>query len=171
MADLVPAFERMIQNEGGFKLVNVQADRGGQTYAGIARNFHPSWPGWRHIDAGDLQNPSLSALVRDFYRTQFWEKMAGDRIASQIVAESLFDFAVNAGVATAAKLAQLVVGTLPDGQIGPATLGKLNAMEESQFVLKYALAKIARYAEICNKDRTQSKFLLGWINRTMKELA
>jgi hypothetical protein len=28
----------------------------------------------------------------------------------------------------------------------------------------------SRYVEICNRDRTQSKFLLGWINRTLKEL-
>lgn len=171
MADFVPAFERMIQNEGGFKLVNIQADRGGQTYAGIARNYHPKWPGWGYIDSGDLLNPALSDLVEDFYRTQFWDKLAGDRITSQIVAESIFDFGVNAGPATAAKLAQIVAGTLPDGSIGPVTLEKLNAMEPAQFALKYALAKIARYAEICNKDRTQSKFLLGWINRTMKETA
>ena len=32
------------------------------------------------------------------------------------------------------------------------------------------LTKVSRYAEICNRDRTQSKFLLGWINRTLKEL-
>lgn len=171
MADFMPAFERMIQNEGGFKLVNVPADRGGQTYAGIARNYHPGWPGWRLIDGGDLQNPSLSSLVVDFYRTRFWDRLAGDRIESQMVAESIFDFGVNAGFATAAKLAQIVVGALPDGSIGPVTLEKLNAMDGAQFALKYALAKIARYAEICNKDRNQSRFLLGWINRTMKELA
>jgi hypothetical protein len=33
------------------------------------------------------------------------------------------------------------------------------------------LAKMARYAEICNKNRTQVKFLLGWLNRTLKGLA
>jgi lysozyme family protein len=165
------SFDRMILNEGGYKLTNVSNDRGGQTYAGIARNFHPNWAGWRYIDANDLGNLELSRLVRDFYKSEFWDKISGDGIERQGIAESIFDFAVNAGVATAIKLAQIVVDAVPDGRIGPVTLAKLNAMDETTFVLKYALAKIARYAEICNKDRTQSKFLLGWINRTLRGAA
>jgi lysozyme family protein len=170
MADFNPAFETMINNEGGYQLTNVANDRGGQTYAGIARNFHSSWPGWAIIDRGDMANLQLSQLVRDFYKANFWDPISGDAINSQAVAGTIFDFAVNAGTLTAAKLAQLVVSALPDGRIGPATLGALNAMDEGIFVLKYAIAKIARYAQICTKDNTQSKFLLGWINRTMKGL-
>jgi lysozyme family protein len=169
-SDFNPAFEQMILNEGGYRLVNVASDRGGQTYAGIARNFHPGWAGWRYIDANDLQNLQLSQLVRDFYKTQFWDKVSGDAITRQLIAESIFDFAVNAGTSTAIKLAQIVVDAVPDGRIGPVTITKLNAMDETVFVLKYALAKVARYAEICNKDRSQSKFLLGWVNRTIKGL-
>jgi hypothetical protein len=62
------------------------------------------------------------------------------------------------------------VGVVPDGAIGPRTLAALNGCDPELFALKYALAKVSRYAEICNRDRTQSKFLLGWINRTLKEL-
>lgn len=171
MANFNSAFERMIQNEGGYQLVNIPADRGGQTYAGIARNFHPNWPGWPCIDKNDLLNPGLSAQVRSFYHENFWKAISGDQIRSQMITESLLDFAVNAGPLTAAKLAQIVVGAVPDGRIGPVTLEKINALDEMQFVLKYALAKMARYAEICNKDRAQSKFLLGWLNRTLRGLA
>lgn len=171
MATFDPAFDKMIQNEGGYRLVNVQADRGGQTYAGIARNYHPNWAGWRYIDTGDMQNLELSSLVRDFYKTQFWDKVAGDKISSQIIAEAIFDFGVNAGTTTAVKLAQIVVGSVPDGRIGPVTLDKLSNLDETLFAVKYAIAKIARYAEICNKDRSQSKFLLGWINRTIRGLS
>lgn len=170
MADFSPAFESMVQNEGGYKLTNVTNDRGGQTYAGIARNFHSDWPGWVIIDRGDMGNLELSRLVREFYKTTFWDVISGDAIQQQAIAAAIFDFAVNAGAATAAKLAQLVVSAMPDGRIGPKTLTALNALDEGVFVLKYALAKVARYAEICNKDRSQSKFLLGWLNRTMKGL-
>lgn len=170
MADFNPAFEEVIRNEGGYRLINVAGDRGGQTYAGIARNMHPTWDGWQYIDANDLQNARLTQSVHDFYKTQFWDKVGGDGITKQAVAASIFDFAVNAGVAVSAKLAQLVVGSTPDGIIGPMTITKLNAMDESTFVLKFAIAKVARYAEICNKNRSQTKFLLGWINRTIKGL-
>ncbi|MDB5888217.1 MAG: putative secretion activating protein [Rhodocyclales bacterium] len=170
MADFNPAFETMIHNEGGYQLTNVPNDHGGQTYAGIARNFHSGWPGWAIIDRGDMGNLQLSQLVRDFYKTNYWDPLSGDAIGPQSTAASIFDFAVNAGAATAAKLAQLVVSALPDGRIGPKTLAALNELDEGVFVLKYAVAKIARYAQICSKDNSQSKFLLGWINRTMKGL-
>lgn len=171
MADFSPAFEAMIQNEGGYQLTDVAGDRGGQTYAGIARNAHPEWAGWRIIDRGDMNNAELSPLVREFYKTNFWDRVAGDDIGKQAIAAAIFDFAVNAGPAVAAKLAQLVVKAVPDGRIGQKSIEALNAQSEGEFVLKYALAKVTRYAEICNRDRSQSKFLLGWINRTLKGLA
>ena len=170
MANFDPAFDKTIRNEGGFKLTDIAGDRGGQTYAGIARNAHPDWPGWRFVDAGDLTQVELTQSVRDFYRREFWNRIGGDAITHQTIAETLFDFAVNAGSGTAAKLAQIVVGVVPDGGIGPRTLAALNSYNPELFALGYALAKVSRYAEICNRDRTQSKFLLGWINRTLKEL-
>lgn len=168
MADFLPAYERMIKNEGGYKLHAVADDRGGQTYAGISRRNWPSWPGWKDIDAG--REPEAD-LVRRFYRIQFWEPIKGDAISSQQVAQTVFDFAVNAGVRTAVILAQTVLGTTPDGKLGPKTLAAINAFDAELFMARYALAKIARYAEIVRRDRTQSKFLLGWINRTLKEAA
>ena len=46
MSEFQPAFESMIVNEGGYKLTNVSGDKGGMTYAGIARNRWPNWSGW-----------------------------------------------------------------------------------------------------------------------------
>ncbi|MBW2130155.1 MAG: N-acetylmuramidase [Deltaproteobacteria bacterium] len=171
MADFNSAFEKMIKNEGGYVLHRVSGDRGGATYAGIARNYHPNWNGWELIDKNDLENPQLTQMVRDFYKDNFWDKIKGDDLTKQRIAESLFDFSVNAGVRTASKLAQIVVGATPDGVIGPKSIAKLNEAGEETFVTKYALAKVARYAEICNRDPSQKKFLLGWINRTLGALA
>jgi lysozyme family protein len=171
MAQFNSAFETMILNEGGMTLHRITGDRGGLTYAGIARVFHPHWPGWALIDAGDVENPGLTQLVREFYKDKFWVRIKGEAIAAQPVAEQLFDFAVNAGVGTAIKLAQVTVGVVPDGVVGPITLEALNNMDAEAFVLKYALAKMSRYAAICNRDRSQCKFLLGWVNRTLKEVA
>jgi lysozyme family protein len=171
MANFEPAFDKMIQNEGGYKLHEVAGDRGGQTYAGIARNFHPQWPGWRLIDNGQRDAVELTELVMQFYREKFWNTIRGDDISGQGVAETLFDFTVNAGHRTAIKLAQIVLNTTPDGALGPETLGLLNAIGDEEFKMSYALAKIARYAEIVSRDRNQGKFLLGWINRTLKGVA
>ncbi len=166
MAEFLPAFDRMSSNEGGYKLTNVKDDRGSVTYAGIARNRNGRWAGWSFIDRGEIPP---TQMVRDFYRANFWDAVKGDYILHQSVAESLFDFAVNAGASTAIKLAQIVGGVAADGQVGPKTLTAINSMDDDEFVTKYALAKVARYHAIVTKDRTQIRFLLGWISRTLKE--
>lgn len=166
MADFLPAYESMLINEGGYKLTNDPSDRGSTTYAGIARNFHQNWQGWHYIDQGVMPD---AQLVRDFYREKFWDMMRLNEVNSQRIARTLFDFGVNAGPGTAAKLAQIIIGTTPDGRIGPKTLEALNAADEDLFIASYALAKIARYRDIVTRDRTQIKFLVGWINRTLKE--
>ena len=165
MAEFTQAFEKMILNEGGYKLTDTPGDRGGQTYAGIARNAWPKWAGWKAIDDGETPE---SALVRAFYQSNFWFAIHGDKISDQAIAETVFDFAVNAGVKTAAMLAQTVVGATPDGKIGPVTLAAVNAQTSEKFVMAYALAKIARYAAIVRRDRSQQKFLLGWVNRALE---
>lgn len=168
MSDFLPAFERMLINEGGYKLHKVQGDTGGQTYAGISRKNWPNWAGWIDIDADKTPD---AKLVRGFYFANFWEPLRLSEVTQQRTAQTIFDFAVNAGTSTAAKLAQIVVGTTQDGKLGPRTIEALNFADPDRFALAYALAKIARYRDIVTRDRSQIKFLLGWINRTLKEAA
>jgi len=171
MAEFIGAYQKMIHNEGGYVNHKVKGDRGGQTYAGIARAFHKDWRGWQFIDNNDLNSNQLTDLVIEFYQQKFWNRLKASEIKNQAIAESLFDFAVNAGVRTAAKLAQLVIGSTPDGIIGANSLAKLNHIEEELFISKYALAKVARYTTIVKRDRSQKKFLLGWLNRTLRAIS
>ena len=170
MANFVKAFERAIVAEGGYKLHQVAGDTGGLTYAGIARAKNPDWPGWAWIDRSETPP---SQLVRDFYRSGWWEPILGDQIHDQAVAETVYSFATNSSArgrpAVAVRLAQVIVGATPDGAMGPRTIDALNAMEPRLFIALYALARIARYRDIVTRDRSQNKFLLGWINRSLKE--
>lgn len=168
MADFIQSYERTMGNEGGYKLTDIPGDSGGQTYAGIARRFHPNWPGWAYIDRKEIPP---TAMVRTFYRDSFWVPIGGDQIADQHIAHTIYDFGVNADPRVAVKLAQVVIGVTPDGSAGPVTLAALNRADPTTFHMAYALAKIKRYMDIVNRNRTQSKFLAGWINRVMKELA
>ena len=165
MAQFEPAFEIMMANEGGYKLTNDPVDRGGQTYAGISRKAWPKWQGWHYIDRGEIPP---TQMVRGFYKTNFWDVVRGDNITDNRIASSIFNFAVNSGVKIAVKLAQIVVGVAPDGSIGEKTLAALNASSPSIFIPNYTIAKIARYRDIVRRDRTQIKFLLGWINRSLE---
>lgn len=167
MADFLPAFEKMIRDEGGYVLHEVEGDRGGMTYAGIARKMNPDWGGWAFLDRKETPPTDM---VRQFYRDGYWTPIRGDELPQRI-AESIFNFAVNTSAprrpTVAIKLAQIVVGTTPDGAFGDKTFRALMEMDQEKFVLAYALAKIARYRDIVTRDRTQMKFMLGWINRTL----
>ena len=166
MAQFDLAFERMINNEGGCVLTHVSGDRGGQTYAGIARNVWPEWWGWHAIDEG--REPGKDEVMA-FYRRHFWTPIRGDEIASQHVATTLFDFAVNAGVRQAVKLAQRVLCVTHDGVMGPVTLGALNRMEPELFAAQYTVARVRHYADIVSRNSGQRKFLLGWVLRALRE--
>jgi len=164
MADFVPAFEEMIRDEGGYQLTDIPGDKGGQTYAGIARKQNPDWQGWAFIDRKETPP---TQMVRDFYKAHFWDDIKGDQISNQRIAGCIFNFYVNTGK-PAKTIAQLVVGSTPDGVIGDATVANLNAADPEKFIMSYTLGKIARYAEICNRNKDQNKFLLGWVNRALK---
>jgi len=63
MADFNPAFEKMLHDEGGMQLTNIPGDRGGMTYAGIARNANPQWAGWNLVDRNEMGGP-LTSMVQ-----------------------------------------------------------------------------------------------------------
>jgi lysozyme family protein len=184
MADFKKAFLLILANEGGYG--NDPDDPGGETYKGIARKKQPDWLGWFIIDllkaqAGfpeSLQSANaleikkqLDYEVSSFYCTHFWIKVNGEKIINQQVAESIFDFAVNAGVAVSISLAQSVVGTSVDGINGPKTIDAINHFDPGHFLSAFAVAKIKRYMEICTKRPTSKKYFFGWVVRTLNHSA
>ena len=94
----------------------------------------------------------------------------GDDLKSDAVALSMMSCAVLSSPATAVRFAQEIAGSQPDGIMGPNTLGAVNDMPPDVFCMAFALKRIDRYRKICMKDRTQRDFLLGWLNRSFKDL-
>lgn len=163
MADFSAAIVKTLAKEGGSKVTEIAGDSGGLTKYGISQRSYPN------LDIRNLTEQQ----ARDVYRRDYWDRVRGDRIKSQTIAESIFDTAVNMGVVTAVKLAQsvcnevLIEGLIVDGVMGDKTLSALDKCSGNVFLAAFTLAKVARYAHICNKDRAQSKFLLGWILRAL----
>jgi len=178
MADFSTAFQLMIVHEGGY--VNDPDDPGGETYKGVARKIFSKWSGWTTVDilkrqAGFPANldkdEDLQVAVSDFYRVNFWDKINGDQIANQEVANSIFDFGVNAGTGTSASLAQMVVNEKADGVIGTNSLKAINNFEADHFLASFTVAKIARYINIVKKRPTSRKYFYGWVLRALGENA
>lgn len=162
MASFNDAIVKTLAREGGAKFTDAASDRGGATKYGISQNAYPN------LDIRNLTEQQ----ARDIYKRDYWDRVRGDDIQSQLVAENVFDTAVNMGVRTASKLAQLCIGVTPvDGVVGNDTVAAINGTDEHQFLAAYTVSKIARYADICNKDKNQTKFLLGWINRALGAMA
>ena len=169
MADFIKAYHRTAQWEGGWS--DDPLDRGGSTYAGIARKFHPDWDGWPLIDQVKnkqrgqiIVNPVLQVRIKDFYRSEFWNRMSGDKILSQRVAEFIYDWFVNSGAA-GLKEVQNVVNATPDGIIGPRTLSAINREDEDELMGRLICSRLAFVSSIVASNPTQAKFLKGWNNR------
>ena len=177
MADFDSAFAMLMKAEGGYN--NDAADLGGETYRGVARKFHPYWPGWVEVDickerknfpANLEQNSELQAAIKDFYRVNFWARCQGELIESQNVAEAVFKFAVLAGVPVCARMVQFIAGAKVDGVIGPKTANALNAMNKEYFLAFFALAQISRHVKKCEKRLASRKFFYGWVRRALEGL-
>lgn len=162
MANFQLAIDKTLAHEGGSTFTNDSTDRGGATKYGISQRAYPD------LDIHNLTEQQ----AKDIYQRDYWNRMRGDEIDSQPVAENIFDACVNMGVGGGSRLAQLSLGIEPaDGIIGSQSLKVINAADEELFLAKFALAKMQRYADLCTADSSQKKYLLGWLNRTLSNTA
>ena len=158
MADFSLAIKKTLQHEGGDTFTNDTLDHGGATKFGISQKAYPD------VDIRNL----TERQAKEIYRHDYWDKVKGNDIHAQIIAETIFDVSVNMGVQVGSKLAQQTLMINPaDGIIGPQSLAVINSANEDLFIAKFALAKIQRYTEIVAADSSQKKYLLGWLNRTL----
>lgn len=175
--------------EGGY--ANHPADRGGETYAGIARKRWPGWDGWQVIDQfkasphfpGNIKHSMLQPLVREFYRAEFWLPVKGDLFPNQLLANQVYDLAVNGGTRTAGRYLQRTLNLLNrqgkdyadlvvDGWIGTNTLfamqrylnkrGKLGVYLLGFYLL---VQQGALWVRLASEHPEQEEFMNGWGRR------
>lgn len=180
MANFDEAFDQTMGNEGGY--TNDPDDAGGETYRGIARNYHPSWSGWNIIDdtKPNIDDDEMDQYVREFYKANFWDRLRLDEFEDQDIANEMFDTAVNMGVGRAGKFLQECLNYLNrneslfndlvvDGMVGPATLSALNEImshnDEDTLIVMLNVCQGRHYMEYMKKSPTQEKFARGWFSR------
>ena len=136
MANFEIAYKRTSKFEGGY--VYDPDDNGGETYAGISRKANPQWLGWKTIDAAKIKadfpknldnNAVLRQQVKTLYLKNYWNPIWGDKIIKQEVANEIYDFGVNAGVATSIKLQQRQFKMRQTGKMDDKLLKKLNSIK------------------------------------------
>jgi len=178
MASLKKALKKTLRYEGEYS--NDPDDLGGETYYGISRKYNLNWNGWKAIDALEKPHPDD---VYDFYRDRYWNQIRGDELSSQLVADNIFDFAVNAGVFKSVLLAQRAANVLQlyrenpilimDGIYGDKTHAVIASIgvEERFFCLYFLGANLDHYNTIILSRHANAKFAKGWVNRVAQRLS
>lgn len=184
MASFKIAEEITGRNEGQY--ANNPADNGGETYAGIARNFWGNWDGWVFIDAIKMKvgksaikinkeakkDVTLTALISKFYKQNFWDALKLDLINDQQLANSVYDFGVNSGTSRSAKMLQtsyneVVLSNsklIVDGMVGKNTIEAINAFKIPESIYnRFNKNRESFYRSIAKGS--QAQFLNSWLSR------
>lgn len=187
MADFEEAYKITSDHEGGY--VNDPDDVGQETFNGVSRRYHPSWGGWVIIDdlktkpnfpQSAYKSNTLDCMVRRLYKTNYWDVNQLDHLASQAVANEIYDTGINMGVRRAGKFLQRAVNLLnkngniyhdivEDGVVGRGTMSAVNAClnyRGDEYLYKILnILQGNHYIEYMTKSPTQEKFAYGWLSR------
>ena len=184
----------MSLSEGGYS--NHASDSGGETYRGIARNFHPDWQGWPYIDqCRTMANfpkmldsvEGMDDLVLAFYKGEFWDTWNGDSLAdiSYAVAAEIFESGVNVGLGRSTKWFQRSCNLLNrqdalfddlvlDGALGYKSQTALriltNKHEDTDVVRLLNLFQGWHYIQLTERKESQEDFIRGWVRQRVEVL-
>ena len=148
--------QTILHHEGGY--VNHPKDPGGETNLGVTKRVYEEWGGSK--DMKDLTEEDVAPI----YKKNYWDRVKGDHLPSGLDL-AVFDWAVNSGTGRAAKKLQGMIGTEPDGGIGPNTLKALDmyvATEGLESTIDAYQAKRQEYYESLSTFKTFGK---GWTRR------
>lgn len=147
------AFDRLMGHEGGY--VNDPDDPGGETKWGISKRSYP--------------NEDIKNLTREqakvIYHHDFWERINAESMPDGVAFQA-FDFAVNSGIETAVRKLQAAVGVADDGHWGRTTQAAVNAMAESDVIMRFIAQRLRFMAKLSNWP----KHGRGWVNRMANNL-
>ena len=148
--------ETILHHEGGY--VNHPKDPGGETNLGVTKRVYEEWGGTK--DMKDLTVEDVAPI----YKKNYWDKMKGDDLPGGLDL-CVFDFGVNAGPGRAAKYLQSMIGTTPDGGIGPMTLAALQKYVDENGLVESIEEYQKRRQEYYEKLSTFATFGRGWTRR------
>lgn len=161
MADARKAIPNILRWEGGFS--NHPDDRGGCTMRGVTIGTFRQFYG-RAKTCEDLKKITDDQWYHIF-RAGYWDRLNGDKIENQSIADLCIDMCWGSGTVTAIKKIQRCLGTSADGIVGPKTLALLNAPDKKEVHRKLWEMRRIWFNNIAQNNPSQRKFLKGWLNR------
>ena len=161
-SDIQAVITHVLASEGGF--TDDPVDRGGRTNFGITQATADVY------GFGDVAQLT-QASARAAYRSMF-AKWGIDKVTDASAFALVADCCVNHGQGRSIGWLQSAVGLVPDGSIGPKSIAAFAAVTAWEPVYASILARrVQFYGAIVEKDRTQAKFIFGWLNRAASFLS
>lgn len=161
-AEVQPALKEMFGNEGGYTV-----DNGGPTNFGISQKAYPN------LTTDHIKNMKIeeAAII---YERDYWKSLQLDKEPSQIIANEIFDSAVNEGVGTAARRIQQAVNLsnypakdIPiDGVLGTGTWAAKSKVSAVEFYVCWIGLRFERYKSLATKNPEKyDQYFKGWVMR------
>jgi len=147
----------ILHHEGGW--ADHPKDPGGATKKGVNLATYSKYLG-RQATKDELRNIS-DADIQQIYRSLYWNRAACDQLPTGVDLV-VFDMAVNSGPGRAVKLLQEIVGSTPDGGIGPQTLAAVAKQNPLSLIEQYSEARRVFYKSL----GAYVTFGKGWLRRT-----
>lgn len=153
------AIATILKHEGGY--VNHPNDPGGETKYGITKRTYP------HLNIRTLTVDD----AKEIYYNDWWAKHGYENFEF-LVAEKVFDMAVNMGARRAHKLLQKAANNLGvrpqlvvDGIIGRNTLTKVNSLNGAAVREELRKQQKDYYLRLIAKRPSLAVFKNGWLRR------
>lgn len=135
-------------------------DPGGRTSRGIIQREYDRYRVMKGLPKRDVWLAD-EAEITEIYRINYWDRVQGDLLPAG-VDFTMFDSAINSGVAQAAKWAQRATGIRVDGDFGPATLKALQSQPDNDLLVADILG---RRLAMVKSLKTWKYFGKGWSAR------
>jgi len=154
---------KILVHEGG--KVNHPKDPGGRTNQGVIQRVYDGWRQRQNLPLRSVYE--MEPHERDLiYKKQYWDAIKGDSLP-QGVDYVVMDGAVNSGPIQSIKWLQRALGVTADGQLGQATLGALEAINDVDFLIGKILERREAFLRALKTFKTFGK---GWMNRVKQVL-
>jgi lysozyme family protein len=150
-----------LREEGGYS--NDPLDHGGATNFGITQKTLSDWRG-HEVSAVDVEHLTEVEAGR-IYRDKYWDTISGDELPRGVNL-MLFDFGINSGWGTAARMLQRILDTDADGHIGPDTLALVEHHDPELLIGTLEQEQTTFYENLVKQEPQQKAFLKGWLLRT-----
>jgi len=178
-ADIEKAFPRVFRDEGGFQQDKADSANyvNGQligTNRGVSALAYYDY--FKRVPTVQDMRNLTEATARQIYKAKYWDKIQGDALKNQSVAELIFQYVIGSGVGGGLSSVRKVVNATAGKKImqeaGTPLTGKeaelINGLNQKTLHHNLIQKRLQVFRDIVARSPEKAKFLKGWTARTMR---